>query len=347
MAGALALLDAMIVSASHASRLAPSAAPRVAASSAAHPIPLFDMANLLDSMYEGTYNGKRAHEPDLARVLQRAADAGVRDILVTAGSLAESRRALALVRALRGASPVRLACTVGVHPTRCDEFDRAGADGSPPTTLDALLAVARDGMADGSVVAIGEIGLDFDRLHFCGEEAQRRGFGAQLRLARATGLPLFLHNRNTAGAFAALMRAHVAAAPGAAAGVVHSFDGDAAELAELVGLGLHIGINGCSMRTDDNLRVAAAVPLDRLLIETDAPWCQVRPTHAGHAHVATRFAEVKKEAWRADSCVQARNEPCHVVQVLEVLAAARAEPIAELGAAVYANARRLFYPSDA
>jgi TatD DNase family protein len=141
-----------------------------------------------------------------------------------------------------------------------------------------------------------------------------------------------------------VLRAHLATAR--SAGVVHSFDGDAAELAALLDLGMSIGINGCSMRAEPNLRIAASVPLDRLLIETDAPWCQVRPTHAGHASVATQFPEVKKEAWRSDSCVKSRNEPCHTLQVLEILAAARGEPISELGAAVYANARRLFYKDD-
>mmetsp|Transcript_37949 Transcript_37949/g.94151 ORF Transcript_37949/g.94151 Transcript_37949/m.94151 type:complete len:161 (-) Transcript_37949:243-725(-) len=119
----------------------------------------------LDSQ-DGIYNGKRAHAPDLEHVLRRAAAAGVTDLIVTAGSLDDSRRALALVRSLRASSPVRLSCTVGVHPTRCDEFEQPGENGAPPTTAAQLLEMARDGMADGSVVAIGEIGLDYDRLHF-------------------------------------------------------------------------------------------------------------------------------------------------------------------------------------
>ncbi|KAJ1617983.1 hypothetical protein T492DRAFT_604893 [Pavlovales sp. CCMP2436] len=302
-------------------------------------VPLFDIgANLLDTMYDGIYNGKRAHAPDLEHVLRRAAAAGVTDLIVTSGSLEDSRRALALVRSLRASSPVRLSCTVGVHPTRCDEFEQPGENGAPPTTAAQLLEVVRDGMADGSVVAIGEIGLDYDRLHFCAVEVQQRGFEVQLQLAESTGLPLFLHNRNTSGAFAAVMCAHKGLR-----GVVHSFDGGMDEMRELTALGLFIGINGCSLRTEENLRVAASVPLGKLLIETDAPWCQVRPTHAGAKLVATKFAEVKKESWSAESCVKSRNEPSHCRQVLEILAAIREYPVTELGAAVHQNARSLFY----
>ena len=66
------------------------------------------------------------------------------------------------------------------------------------------------------------------------------------------------------------------------AGVVHSFDGTAAELERVLQFPqLSIGINGCSLRTQDNLEVIAMVPLDRLLLETDSPWCEIRPSHAG------------------------------------------------------------------
>lgn len=304
---------------------------------------LFDIgANLLDSMYEGVYHGKKAHDADLHHVLARAAAAGVEDVMITAGSLAESRNAVQLVRSLRGSTSIRLGCTVGVHPTRCNEFERPGEGGSGPTTVAQLLEVARDGMSDGTVVAIGEIGLDYDRLHFCAKDVQRRWFEAQLQLGRETGLPLFLHNRNTTGDFAATLRA----APRECyprGGVVHSFDGDAAGLSELLALdGLCVGINGCSMRTEENLAVAASVPLDRLMIETDAPWCQIKRTHAGFVHVQTHYDEAKKEKWSAELCVKARNEPCHLRQVLEVLAGARGAPILEVAHAAYANSARMF-----
>lgn len=91
--------------------------------------------------------------------------------------------------------------------------------------------------------------------------------------------------------------------------------------------------------------VAALVPAGRLHLETDAPWCGIRRTHAGHAHLgelAARWPEAKKEKWAADLCVKDRSEPCHIVQVLRVLARTRGVDEVALGAAAAANSERLF-----
>ena len=127
--------------------------------------------------------------------------------------------------------------------------------------------------------------------------------------------------------------------------------------AELLQLGLHIGLNGCSLKTGENLAAARAVPLGRLLLETDAPWCGIRRSHAGHAHVRTAIAAVdrkKKDAADAaagagggGACVADRCEPAHIVQVAEVLAALHGVSVDELAAAAYANTRALFFAGRA
>ncbi|KAL1511133.1 hypothetical protein AB1Y20_005953 [Prymnesium parvum] len=331
-------------------------------------------ANLIDRMFEGEYRGKQAHPADLLAVLERAAAAGVDRVVVTAGSLEDSIEAVRLVRASHARSP-RLYATVGVHPTRCLEFLPEGArsevealmvghaeagGGAPSDTFAAaeeailsrrdvrdardahiarLRAVLRDAAADGCVVAVGECGLDYERLHFC--PAGRFGFEAQLALCAEFGLPAFLHNRNTAGDFAAVCKARRALIP---SGVVHSFDGDAAELRELLDLGLDIGLNGCSLKTAANLAVASQVPLQRLHLETDAPWCGIKRTHAGFQYVQpSAWPETKKEKWVEGSCVKDRCEPCHIVQVAQVVAGARDIDVSIVTEHAYANSLRVFF----
>lgn len=124
-------------------------------------------ANLLDERFtEGSYNGKVRHEPDWEAVMERAVQSGVTHIILTAGTLAESRRALEQVRVLRTKhETIQFGCTVGVHPTRCaQEFVHNNSELPAEVVLEQLLELAQDGQTDQSVVALGEMGLDYDRL---------------------------------------------------------------------------------------------------------------------------------------------------------------------------------------
>eukprot|EP00249_Psilotum_nudum_P010004 c22274_g1_i1 orf=29-592(+) len=160
----------------------------------AHPLRLIDIAaNLTDRMFKGIYNGKSYHAEDLHAVLQRAWNAGVDRIIVTGGSLEESKEALAIAE-----TDGRLYCTVGVHPTRCKEFEERG---DPDKHFQELLEVARKGCARGKVVAVGECGLDYDRLQFCPADIQQKYFEKQFYLAEELQLPMFLHMRAAARDF--------------------------------------------------------------------------------------------------------------------------------------------------
>jgi TatD DNase family protein len=207
-----------------------------------------------------------------------------------------------------------------------------------------LRRAVADGTSDGTVVAIGECGLDYARLFFSPAAVQRLAFDLQLRMAADLQLPLFLHSRDASDDMEAACRAHPSAL--GAGAVIHSFDGDADTLASLLNLGMEIGINGCSLRTPEGLSLAAKVPLDRLHLETDAPWCGIKRTHAGAEHVRpSAWEEVKKEKWEEGCRVKDRNEPAQIEQVLQVLAAARGggeEEEAAVAAAALANSIRLF-----
>lgn len=71
-----------------------------------------------------------------------------------------------------------------------------------------------------------------------------------------------------------------------------------------------IGINGCSLKTVENLEVMSGVPVERMMIETDSPYCDIKPTHAGFKHVVTSWPSKKKEKHEEPSMIKGRNEPC-------------------------------------
>ncbi|ETL93670.1 hypothetical protein, variant 3 [Phytophthora nicotianae] len=220
-------------------------------------------ANLTDPVFTGLYRGKQKHESDLTAILARAKTFGVDKIIVTGGNLEESHKALQLAKDHEGNGLPQLFSTVGVHPTRCSEFEANGKD--PDTYFAELLAVCEQGQKEGKVVAIGECGLDYDRLEFCDKATQLKYFEKQFQLGELTKLPLFLHNRNTGGDFYDMISKNRSRFSN---GVVHSFTGEKEEMLKLVELGLYIGVNGCSLKTAENLECVKAIPLERLMIET-------------------------------------------------------------------------------
>lgn len=319
--------------------------------------------NLGDPMFRGMYHDKEKHPDDLAHVLDRAERAGVRAQIITAGSLAETNEVLRLTQ-LRP----NLYATAGCHPTRSTEMTSyEGGTSAYMAALQALVDAHRPGTNDGRIVAIGECGLDYDRLHFAPADAQKTAFDAQLTLAEATRLPLFLHSRAAHADFVRVLWPHLAALrrnggvsgepnaeePGCV-GVVHSFTGTADELRELLSLGLFVGVNGCSLKTAENLEVVRQIPLHRIMLETDAPWCDLRATHASaplleqfrreEPQLAALYSppRAKPERWNATSAVKGRNEPCCIGEVAAVVARVHNVRLAELAEHALRNAARLF-----
>jgi len=291
-------------------------------------------ANLTDPVFRGIYRGKQAHQDDMLQVLSRASDAGVEKIIVTAGQLSEAHESLKLIQGDEKES-MEMYTTVGCHPTRCNEFEKSGNPDEYYDQLKDLVTKHKE-----KVVAIGECGLDYDRLKFCTKPVQMKYFERQLNLAAETNLPLFLHMRNAGEDFMDIYNRHRDSVKG---GVAHCFTGSIEEAAQLMDLGLYIGITGCSLKTAENLEAMKSIPLDRLMVETDAPWCEIRNTHAGSSHIKTRFPDKKKERWEMGSCVKSRTEPCHIIQVLEVMAAVRGETVDEIVEATYQNTVKLFF----
>ncbi len=163
-------------------------------------------------------------------------------------------------------------------------------------------------------VAVGECGLDF-YVEGLEVDTQQRYFDAQLRLAREFNLPVIVHARRAVDAVIVAIRR-----VGGLRGVIHSFPGSKHQAAQLRDLGFLLGIGGpVTYERANKLRnVVATVPLEQLLLETDSP-DQPIATHRGQ-----------------------RNEPAHLVEVLDVVAMLRVMPRDDLATATTANAERLF-----
>lgn len=212
--------------------------------------------------------------------------------------------------------------------------------------LQKIKDLALRSKALGQTVAFGEIGLDYDRLFLTGKEQQLKYFEAQLEIAVDVQLPLFLHMRAAAEDFERLLRPKLDHLPNK--GLVHSFTGSLEEMRSLVDLGLHIGVNGCSLKTDENVAVVREIPLERLQIETDGPWCEMRPSHASAKFLAEGEEPpvvpkaVKKEKWSRECMVKGRNEPATIVQVAHVVARIKGVSVEEVCEAVWRNSVGMF-----
>lgn len=190
---------------------------------------------------------------DYERVMARAEDAGIERLICVGDRVETSRRSIALAK-----REPRLAAAVGIHPHHDMLFT--------PQALMELEVLARD----PKVVAIGEIGLDYHYPNFIAER-QLACFRAQGHLAGRRGLPLIIHCRD---AYDELVRVLQDDPRIQRRGVVHCFSGNLAQAQALIELGFYLGIGGAvTYPHGDVLRnVVTQVGLERLLVETDAPY---------------------------------------------------------------------------
>lgn len=172
-------------------------------------------------------------------------------------------------------------------------------------------------------------------------------FSLHFEMAYKAKLPLFLHHRACHQDFMEIVRENghliMPCGNGELAAAVHSFTGDVREMQELVDFGFFIGVNGCSLKSEENLKMIAAIPLHRILLETDAPWCQVKASHAGYTAASPpTWSSVKKEKWNCSSMIKGRNEPCLITQVSEIVAKTKGIEEQVLIEAAFENTLRCF-----
>ena len=242
------------------------------------------------------------YDPDFEAVLERARNAGVSAMMIAGINLKTSQKAVALSEA-----HPEIYSAVGFHP-----HDASQASESAMKTLEALAGHPK-------VLAWGEIGLDFNRMH-SPREIQERWLIRQLAAADSLDLPVIFHERESGGRLLDILK-QCHRHPGN--GVIHCFSGTRPELSQYLDLGYYIGITGIltiQSRGEDLRKLAPEIPLNRILIETDAPYLTPAP---------------EKNHRR-------RNEPAFVRSVLLKLAQVRQEDPDELADALWRNTCRLF-----
>ena len=237
-------------------------------------------------------------DSDRDEMLARAAAAGVTNMLCAGADMESSARAVALAKKHAG-----VYASVGMHPHDArlmvnDDYDQ--------------LAVWAQ---EKKVVAIGEIGLDYYYNH-SPRDIQQKVFIRQLDLARQLHKPIIIHDRDAHGDILRIVQNEGKAIPG----VFHCFSGSVEMMREVLKLGFYVSIAGpVTFPKSVKLKeVAAAAPLERLLVETDCPYLTPHP-HRGK-----------------------RNEPAFVRLVAEEVANLRGMELEALAAATTANAKRLF-----
>jgi len=250
----------------------------------------------------------QAFDDDRDQVLSRSREAGVERILNPGINLASSRAAVDLAESRSG-----VYAAVGVHPNESASWD------------DRAVAHLRLLADSPMVVAVGEIGLDYYRDR-APHDLQKRVFEEQLSLATELRLPVVIHNRQATAELLQILQAWQAGLSASGSplaerpGVLHSYSAGLEHALKAIDLHFLIGITGpVTFRNAPQLQaLVAALPLDHLLVETDAPFLAPHPYRGK------------------------RNEPAHVRLVADKIAQLHQLDIAAVAQTTSQNARQLF-----
>lgn len=242
------------------------------------------------------------YRDDLDRVIENARDAGVRAIMNVGITVDASRKVIAIAEA----NP-NIFASVAIHPHDVKDASEEGME------------ILKELASSEKVRAWGETGLDFNRM-YSPRDLQEKWFLRQMELAEELGLPVILHERDSNGRLGDMLKSHKKNWTG----VVHCFSGSHRDLDLYLDLGFHIGITGILTQKERGAPLreqVGAIPRDRLLIETDAPYLTPMP-------------ERKRVR---------RNEPAFVRSVMLKLAGVLNEDPDTLSETIWTNTCTLFH----
>jgi TatD DNase family protein len=274
----------------------------------------------VDCPVTGSFTDSHAHldfpdyATDLAEVMARARAAGVHCVHTIATRLTQA----GMLRDLHRQYPDQVVCSLGIHPHYAADAADAGVTADTLVTACRALMEPEDGVTP-ALVAIGETGLDLYYGH-SDQARQETIFRAHIRAARQLDRPIVVHTRDAEEATRTILEEEQAHQCG---GVIHCFTGSEAMARWAVDKGFYLSFSGIlTFKNSAPLRdIAAWIPEERLLVETDAPYLAPVPYRGK------------------------RNEPAHVVEVAAMLATIRQYSREQMGAITTANFNRLFRPA--
>lgn len=240
-------------------------------------------------------------EADRSNVIQRATDAGVSHLITIGTDIEDSKRAITLAVGYEF-----IYAAVGIHPHDVKDI----------TDIDNISDTIKKLASNKKVVAIGETGLDYHYMH-SPAEIQQEHFRLEITLAKSLGLPVIVHSREAKEDTLRILKEEKVEVTG---GVLHCFSGDMDMAEKAMNMGLYISFSGViTFRNATKMPdIVKAIPLNRILIETDAPFLTPVP-HRGK-----------------------RNEPAYVKYMAEKIADIKGISLEELGKTITDNAARLF-----
>jgi len=240
----------------------------------------------------------KAFDRDRDQVIARAKDVGVDYIIAVGISLEDCKRVVSVTKKYKTVYGV-----IGIHPHHAKDIDNR--------TYDSL----RQMVNNDKIVAYGEIGLDFFR-NLSPRDVQIKRFGEQLELASELRLPVVIHDREAHTQTMNILEQW----DGDKQGIIHCFSGDYEMARKCLDMGFYISIPGTiTFRNSGQLRdVVKKVPMDRLLVETDAPFLTPQPKRGG------------------------RNEPAYVIYTALRIAEIKGVPVEEVERITYKNTLDVF-----
>uniref|UniRef100_A0AC35TK73 Tat-linked quality control protein TatD n=1 Tax=Rhabditophanes sp. KR3021 TaxID=114890 RepID=A0AC35TK73_9BILA len=293
---------------------------------AAKTLPSLDGIQLKYNLVDiGCNLGHPSYSKDLEDVLTRAKQAGVNKIMITGPNVSGSLKVCELAKK----KPGLFYFTAGIHPHEAKEFDRNS------------ISQIREMLKEPHCVASGECGLDYNRM-FSTKEEQLICFEEQIKLACEIQKPLFLHEREAHHDMVMILEKYRDNLPPA---VIHCFTGFAAEAAKYVEMGLYIGLTGflAKDKSDNGVQHALKnkiIPLERLMIETDAPYMFCNIGNKKLKQIKENISEHARDLHKYSSFD--RNEPCALAVIAEVIAQFYGESVEHVSEQTTANAKTVF-----